>query len=330
MFSLKKDLKQKVIVSVMEKKYRKFLPVFVGIIIFLAVILLAFGSYNSFESPKTCNLCHEMKPYVASYLKPEEGSAIAKHKLDCLGCHTNTSLKEARAAVLREIEIGAFKKITGIEINTTSPALAVNCTRCHIMEDFLHAKSLETSGCQNCHWAHKQPSAEVKTIGASAIPIGPHKNQSCSNCHGTTFEIPRCSNCHAGHGEQKLENALCLACHTDSHVPKKPGILSNNTVKFTANMPLSVCQPCHENEYLEINNSGSQHTDMQTCTRCHEYHGEKPKCSKCHPVMSQQKHPDFYCENCHQTYNPVRVTCQDCHDTLVHDMSSLTAIWNPK
>ncbi|VVB86238.1 Cytochrome c3 [uncultured archaeon] len=228
----------------MEKKYRRLHPVLIiGILILSVGILLALNVQKKIEDPQTCNLCHEMKPFVASYLKPEAGSTIAKHKLGCLGCHTNTSLNEAKSAVLKEIEIGAIAKITGVQLNTVNSALAINCTRCHIMNDIQHLNAIANLRCKDCHWAHEPVAGLNKTNISSLIPYGPHKNQTCQNCHGTTFVIPSCVNCHSGHGGQKLNNSLCLECHTDPHVPKKPGILPYNTVKFSGDLPFSVCHP---------------------------------------------------------------------------------------
>lgn len=317
----------------MEKKHLPVLLVFIGTLILLAAVLFAVNINKRLDDPSTCVLCHEMTPYVASYLKPEEGSAIAGHRLACIECHTNNSLSESRNALLKEIELGILTRSTGIEFNATFPALAVNCARCHAL-DSRHPMVTGITACPDCHWAHTQEkitsSNTSNTSKVLDIPYGPHKRQSCQKCHGTTFEIPRCINCHTGHGEQKLDNKLCLGCHVDPHIPVKPGILFNNTVRFTGNLPFSACQPCHENEYFEITNMQSRHTEMETCTQCHQYHGTKPDCNSCHPVMSKQQHPFFSdCERCHTFKGPIVNTCYDCHGRS-HEWSVLTAVWNPK
>jgi hypothetical protein len=320
-----KDLNLQVEISMMEKKSRQlYLVLIFGILILLAGILLALNAYKSLEDPQTCNICHEMEPFVASYLKPEQGSTIEKHKLDCLGCHTNISPAEARSAVIKEIEIGTLNKIAGVQLNTSTSALAVNCIRCHLMKEHFNASN--NTSCQGCHWAHNSLTTNKSP---SVIPYGPHKNQTCQKCHGTTFVIPRCINCHSGHGGQKLENDLCLECHTDPHVPKKPGILPDNTVKFTENLPFSVCQPCHENEYFNLTNTRSLHTDMQTCALCHKYHGLIPNCNECHPGMMLERHVNFECKDCHIRFDPVKITCPDCHGRS-HEWSAFTAVLNPK
>ncbi len=310
----------------MEKKYQAIIA---GTVIFLIFILLGFNSFKNIENPSACNLCHEMKPYVASYLKPEQGSSISGHNLTCLGCHSSGGLAEAKSALIKEIEASALSKISGVPLPVTSPALAVNCTECHLTKDPLHPAASATSGCQDCHWAHMPK----QVLGSTAeqlpfIPYGPHKNQNCKNCHGTTYELPRCINCHPGHGEQKLENRLCLICHSDPHVPIKPGIFSENTVTFTGELPFSVCAPCHENEYFNITATRSGHTDMQTCAICHRGHGQKPGCGQCHPGMMAERHKDFECKDCHLTFAS-QITCEDCHGRS-HQWSAFTAELNPK
>ncbi len=311
----------------MKKIYPVLLSVFISLsIILLAVILQSFNVYKNPENPETCSLCHEMKSYVISYLTPEKGSVIADHKLNCIDCHSGKSRKAAKDAALTEIKIGALAKITGTRLDTDRSALAVNCTQCH-GQDFRHFNIAVNTSCLNCHWAHKSPQAKTESI--FLVPYGPHRNQSCRNCHGTNFQIPRCTDCHKGHGEKKFENALCLACHADPHTPKKPGILPGNTVKFNGSLPFEACSPCHENEYFEVTNSLSRHTRMETCTLCHRSHGEKPRCRDCHPGMAMEKHKDFGCGSCHIDFKN-KIICQDCHGTTYHDLTASTAVLNRK
>ncbi len=308
----------------MEDKTRRIVLLIIGIPLIIAGIIWFFDIPTSLDDPKICNRCHEMRPYVASFLNPENGSVIAEHNLNCLGCHRNTTLNEARSAVLREIEASILTNITGIQMKTSFSALNVNCKRCHVMKDSQHVIITNNTSCLDCHWAHRSRES-IKAVSA-AIPFGPHRNQTCQNCHGTTFEIPRCIKCHTGHGGQKLENGLCLGCHINPHVPEKPG---SDTGNFPQNLPFSVCQPCHENEYYNMTNLPSMHTNMQTCTLCHKFHGEIPKCNFCHPGMMNERHTTFNCRDCHIAYNPVKITCEDCHGRS-HEWSAATAILNPK
>lgn len=313
------------------KKNTIFLVIFfAGIALILTAILLSFYAQKTLENPTECNLCHEMEPYVSSYLEPLQGSAISKHNFTCFDCHSNTSEREAREAVLNEMKKRVLNRITGINLNFDMQALSVNCTKCHTLNDVSHIIVINETKCKECHWAHMTSVENSNISMLPLIPYGPHINQSCQKCHGTTFQIPQCINCHSGHGNQKLDNRLCLVCHSDPHIPKKPGIRSNNTVEFKEMLPFSVCQPCHENQYFNINNAYSLHTEMQTCTLCHRSHGEKPRCSKCHEGMMIDRHKNFKCETCHATFSRDKfITCMDCHGRS-HEWSALTAIINPK
>lgn len=309
------------------KKDQTLLVIIIGTLIILSGLLIMINVQKELDDPGTCHLCHEMRPFVASYLDPEQGSAILMHRLTCIECHTNTSLIEAKEAVIKEIEKGIISKIAGTNFKTSSPALAVNCKRCHFIFDISHPNSTFDTNCQDCHWAHEKPDVNligINTTNKSMVLYGFHTGQTCQNCHGTTFQIPRCINCHDGHGEQKLENRLCLMCHKDPHIP----VIPDTTINITGDLPFSVCMPCHENQYFSITNIYSYHTEMQTCTKCHNTHGERPQCRKCHPGMMLDRHNNFVCEDCHLSF-PTKVTCMDCHGKE-HEWSSFTAMLNPK
>ena len=301
--------------------------VLIGILVFLISIILGIIINKQLEGPELCSSCHEMLPYYNSYISPANGSIISSHKLNCVQCHASKSLEEARKNIAAEIIV--------YTLNISLPAilpdeLKPDCIRCHVPATPVH-RNLNQTNCSDCHFAHTLEGKNSNLSLRTTIPYGPHKNKTCRDCHGTAFEIPQCIKCHSGHGGQKLENGLCIDCHTDPHVPVKPGILRNNTVNFTIKMPLSACRPCHEKEFLDLTNFPSGHNDMETCTSCHEFHGEKPRCSKCHPGMMLDRHPQsFRCNTCHATFEGgIRITCQDCHGRS-HEWSAFSAVINPK
>jgi hypothetical protein len=297
--------------------------------IFLVSIILGLYINDRLESPRLCSSCHEMLPYYSSYIKPQNGSLILSHNLTCIPCHSRKSIEEAKKIVAEEI-ISYKLNLSGL---ISFDELKPDCTKCHIPKSPVH-NTINRSNCADCHWAHLKLEGQgtSNVTLRSIIPYGPHENKTCQDCHGINFDIPRCINCHSGHGGQKLENSLCLDCHTDPHVPKKPGILPNNTVYFKQNLPFSVCQPCHESQYSNMTGIPTGHNSaMDTCTKCHTYHGEKPTCSKCHKGMMRERHPsDFKCRTCHAPFEgEIKITCQDCHGKN-HDWSKFTAIINPK
>ncbi len=292
-------------------------------VVFGISLFLGFYLNSRFEDDALCNSCHEMQPYFDPLKKPLNGSLIYTHDLNCIQCHSNKSIYNAKKTIVEKMIL--YRLNVSLFRNNFSD-LKVDCMKCHVLPDTeIHREN--ATRCTDCHWAHRSSKGRANAVVASnGIPDAPHLSQPCKNCHGTSFEIPRCIKCHAGHGEVKLENTLCLACHKDPHAP----VIPNNTVTFGENIPFSACKPCHENQYIELLYSLSMHADMGTCVKCHTKHGEKPGCRECHPGMMIQRHPEYFkCDTCHASFNPVKITCQDCHGRK-HDWGHLTAILNPK
>lgn len=311
----------------MNDKPRKIIIILLGCLIFEAIILSGIKLNNMIYDPGFCRSCHET--YYSSYLNPTNGSIILNHDLKCIQCHSGVNINSAK----KQVFIKRIANDLNLSGNFSSNELKPDCTRCHMPEGPVH-KLLNNSACKDCHWAHSQnTSHNASNRSLSMKAYGPHMLKKCQDCHGTNFEIPRCIKCHAGHGEQKLMNDQCLSCHSDPHVPKIPGILKNNTVIFKGELSLSVCKPCHEDQYTNLTNVPTLHTDMETCTKCHQYHGEIPKCKKCHIGMMIERHPDsFDCMTCHKKENSklsLKITCPDCHGRS-HEWSPGTAIINPK
>lgn len=308
----------------MNEKTRKGIFIALGCLIFVFSILSGIELNNKLYDPGFCSSCHEMQNYYYSYLNPINGSIIKDHELKCIQCHSSKNTYSAKKTLLIEIITYDLNLTSNFSKNELKP----DCIKCHIPESPLH-NNLNKTTCIDCHWAHSQnisSNATNRSLGS----LGPHMAKKCQDCHGMNFEIPRCIKCHSGHGDQKLDNNECLACHSDPHVPKIPGILRNNTVTFKGNLPLIVCKPCHDEQYTNITNIPSLHTEMGTCTKCHQWHGEIPKCRKCHTQMMIPRHPkSFTCDTCHSSYKPVLVRCQDCHGRT-HEWSAFTAIINPK
>jgi len=310
--------------SQMNEKTRTGIFIALCCLIFIVSILSGIALNNKLYDPEFCSSCHEMQTYYSSYLNPQNGSIIMVHDLKCIQCHSGRNVNNAKKQLLTEI----FAYDLNLSGNFSTKELKPDCIKCHIPESPVHSK-LNNSTCADCHWAHSQ-NISSNEINSSRKDLGKHMEKKCQFCHGMDFEIPRCINCHSGHGNQKLENDQCLSCHSDPHVPKIPGILWNNTVTFKGNLPFSVCKPCHEDQYENITILPTLHSEMGTCIKCHQKHGEIPKCGKCHPGMMIRRHPkSFDCNTCHISYKPILVKCQDCHGRT-HEWSAMTAVLNPK
>lgn len=298
-----------------------------GILIILVSMILGIFINRELEGPQICSSCHEMLDSYDSYVSPPNGSILKTHNITCIRCHANKSMSEARKEVAKEIIINS------LNISGPPPSgLVPNCVKCHLPETPVH-RNLNNTTCTDCHWAHLQniSSNATNTSLLSIKKLGKHMEKKCEFCHGMDFEIPQCIKCHTGHGDQKLDNDQCLSCHSDPHVPKIPGTLRNDTVIFKGDLPFSVCNPCHDNQFTNITNPPTLHTEMGTCTKCHSYHGEIPRCKKCHPGMMVPRHPkSFRCSTCHADLEKgIGITCQDCHGRT-HEWSPFTAIINPK
>ncbi len=314
----------------MENNNNRLIQVLIiGLLILIIALFTGINIQKKLDNPDSCAICHEMKPFVSSFYEPENGSVILKHNLNCLECHTNNSIKESRSALMEEIKGYVLFKTTGVNLNPDLSALSVNCNRCHDVDLVRHFNIRNDVSCSECHWAHAPSNENNKNNKSDLIlvPYGPHKNQSCPNCHGNAFQIPKCTKCHEGHYETKPENSLCLGCHVDPHVPVIPGNLSTNTVTFPKNIPLYACQPCHEKQFYELNNSFTLHTEMKTCALCHKRHGEIPKCTYCHQAMKVSKHLEIGCQNCHR-FGANKPPCQSCHGTS-HEWSGFSALTSP-
>ncbi|HWQ95856.1 MAG TPA: hypothetical protein VN368_00645 [Candidatus Methylomirabilis sp.] len=308
----------------MNEKIRIGIFIAFGCLIFAVSILSSIKLTNNLYNPEYCNSCHEMQTYYSTFKNPKNGSIILDHELKCIQCHSGRNIYSAKQQLLIEI-ITYDLNLPG---NFSKKDLKPDCVKCHIPESPVHS-NLNKYTCIDCHWAHTQ-NASYNTTNRSIPSLGPHMEKKCQDCHGMDFEIPRCIKCHAGHGDQKLDNNQCLSCHSDPHVPRIPGKLKNNTVTFKGNLSFSVCKPCHEDQYSNLTNIPTLHTEMETCTKCHQWHGEIPKCEKCHRGMMISRHPkSFTCKTCHVTFRGNLTTCQDCHGRT-HEWSAFTAVLNPK
>jgi hypothetical protein len=177
---------------------------------------------------------------------------------------------------------------------------------------------LTPADCVKCH--KKEPA----TISASG---GKHRTAvTCIDCHEEHLPwgkntIPKCSKCHKGKSHFELEN--CLACHSDPHQPLN--------LKLAADVT-GPCLTCHEQQGKEFKEFPSAHA-KQSCTFCHNVHGQIPECFKCHKPHAQGQTMDD-CLTCHPAHHPLQISyplttprafCVPCHEEEGELLAKTTA-----
>lgn len=285
--------------------------------------LAAYGSVltiNYISSPAVCAECHA----GSHYSSPAKGSISPFHSnssITCIDCHSQNGLKGR----LEALETVAGAKMT----NEMKPAINMlfqenfsfnrsfnainfaniraNCEKCHPYKDLKGDFHTNNVTCGLCHFAHSK-----QKINFEASGIMTHKNLKCSACHGTEtdIQIPSCTKCHEPHQKDaEWDNAACLGCHNDAHVPTRK-------VTFTENTPKEGCQGCHQNEYKKLISSGGKHNQLPSCASCHPLHGSKKTCWDCHGRTSDGErtkhvpHMGNTCNLCHFR----NIVCSTCHD----------------
>ena len=177
--------------------------------------------------------------------------------------------------------------------------------------------TLTVSDCVKCH--KKEPATISAKGGLHATAV------TCLDCHEEhppwgTETIPACSNCHSGKAHYDLEN--CLACHSDPHDPLGLTLAEDLT---------GPCLTCHDEQGREFNGYASAHAE-QSCTFCHNVHGQIPECFVCHERHAEKQTMND-CLGCHPAHHPLQISyplttprssCVPCHDEIGELMAKTT------
>lgn len=107
-----------------NKKWKKY--VVLGISVFSILYLTFMGFYYATSEPAFCNLCHQMKPYVASWRN-------SPHKqVKCMFCHEFRGVYgklESKARGLNDV----YLQLTGqYSIVFEAEVFERNCASCHL------------------------------------------------------------------------------------------------------------------------------------------------------------------------------------------------------
>jgi len=262
--------------------------------LFIAGNVLFFGVSHF---PKTCTLCHFMKPYY------DQWQTSSHNKATCLKCHPYK---------LPFITVATIKYFT--KTYDPRPHANVkdkNCLKggCHDRR-LIESKASLTGGVvfdHKQHWGIEKRGKELR----------------CTSCHaqivqGGHFAVDKkvCFLCHFKGTERGRSVTGCLSCHG---TPTK--IVEHEGFSFSHESYLKIgvkCEQCH----LKVT-SGLGDVPEEKCHYCHLPREErKDDVDILHDIHITQKGID--CLQCHSEINhgqvkmiqALEVTCQKCHTRL--------------
>jgi hypothetical protein len=299
-------------------------------LILLGMILMGLAVYGSMQAvnyisqPAICADCHGSPYQNYTAIKGSILPSHANNSVTCIACHSGKGI-QGRLEALKTVANAKIVKDTNLVINqlfranfssdksfntTMFSSLSANCEKCHPNSDLKGEMHANKTACSLCHFAHTK-----QKINFEALGILTHKNLKCTACHGTGTElqIPSCTKCHEPHLKGAgWDNAVCLGCHNDAHVPTRK-------ITFTESPPKEWCQGCHPGEYQNLTSKGGKHKQFASCTACHPAHGSKKSCWDCHGGALRDDphiaHKGNDCNNCHS--HPIIIFergCATCHD----------------
>ncbi len=186
-----------------EQNRRSKKRVLIGFV-FIFVITVGLLSFFIAVPTSSCNGCHKMKPYFASWKKSTHGEV----KISCESCHVRPGFLSEYTYKLNVYSwiIGQATKSKIRPVGVVAASTGA-CRRCHSLnrkvstsgdlkinhrEHIVKAKL----GCPKCHSGVIHPG--VGELGAMNPP-----RELCKECHKK--EMKKCPYCHVINGKEKLE-----------------------------------------------------------------------------------------------------------------------------
>lgn len=265
------------------------------LIIIGVILLLNLFFYTTAFFPKTCTLCHIMKPYYDNW------KTSTHNKVNCIECH---SFKPTFIAT------AILKYATG----TYNP-------RPHAVVENSACVKL---GCHNERLSNGKTTFKGSIIFDHDFHISKTKRGEklrCATCHsqivqGEHISVTEkvCFLCHfkgAGKGQSITG---CPSCHG---TPKK--IVEHEGFTFSHESYLKIGVPCNQC-HIEVASGDGYVPDE----KCHYCHVEKKKADvdfrNLHKIHVTEK--QIYCFNCHEEIKhgsirlvqPFEVKCESCHE----------------
>lgn len=319
-----------------------------GVLVALGVLFVAaIIGFSAVNRMGTCEVCHIIKPEVATYKQ----TAHYRAGVGCQKCHTKPGVFNY---LIRNLQ-GSSNLILYVSNQYERPITTYvgsgNCVQCHPNEQIekdlvvgnirVNHKGLREAGyqCLTCHANISHPGTllEVARSSQNKMSIcarchdGKQLPDTCSTCHigGVPATAPKvamrlhvsatqCRGCH----EQKT---FCTKCHNGLQMPH-PKRWNNTHGGIVLNRGKTICVSCHLK------------TDPKFCIRCHglpmphpggwtSHHGNysldhPEKCVKCHGKDScikchglQMPHPAGWVATHPSTTTSSSGLCTKCHSS---------------
>jgi cytochrome b subunit of formate dehydrogenase len=218
---------------------------------------------------------------------------------DCLGCHADQDLKNARGAA---VFVDAARQQRSVHDG-------VDCASCHeAITAYPHPEPVPAASCASCH----DDAARAQAGSVHAAGKGPDR-PTCASCHGHGHDVVRAADAASPVSKARVA-ATCASCHAD------PGFLARHR------LPLAKPVEAYERSvHGRARQAGDQ--AAATCSDCHGAHAIAPSrdagasvnharvpdtCGKCHAEVAKA-----YVQSVHgqaaargEAEAPV---CTDCH-----------------
>lgn len=305
----------------------------------LGISLLSGVALKVTSTPQFCGSCHEMTPEVATW------QASSHSKVSCVACHIEPGIES-----LVKHKIGSLKQLYEHLTNT-------------VPEIIVMPHQIKDEACIECH----SMARKVTTSGDILIPHDKHLEQgiACVACHGGVahgFVAQRGLNQKKDFGtwtsnkaeqvmnfdETKLAMEVCLTCHEQVNVGKKPWLehqeqnelavhptseVSEPAVKVSTGdlkAPMN-CSACHsesmtpdnhENEGWKTTHGISASQDVLDCASCHSRQKERVLLTEKTKVEDYAR-SNIFCASCHAKRPVLHLTGKEewlpAHPSTIRD-----------